>query len=177
MRHLITTLATGILLFGMTAAAQYRFLSPDSDRQDQLFEHLRADLSIANTVATPLTGDLSRIERAVEALNSLQYQVDRGDYNLRQFDQAIRAVQEVMRQNATLPNRTLDNLSDDLGQLRVLETRSPDWRQSDWRQEGASIQRLIGMLDGYRKGEGRLSTIPRLLFVCCERQYHVERLR
>jgi ABC-type transporter Mla subunit MlaD len=130
MRHLITTLATaGILLFGMTAAAQYRPLNPENDRQDQLFEHLRADLSTANTAATPLTGDFSRIDRATEALNSLQYQVDRGDYNLRQFDQAIQAVQEVMHQNATLSNRTLDNFSDDLGQLRVLETRSPDWRQ------------------------------------------------
>jgi hypothetical protein len=133
MRHLITTLAaTGVLLFGLNAAAQDRPRGEvpnwDSNRQGQLFDNLRADLSIANTVATPLTGDLARIDRAMEDVNSLQYRVDRGDYDLRQFDQTIRAVQEVMHQNVTLPNHTLDNLSDDVGRLRVLETRSPDWR-------------------------------------------------
>jgi ABC-type transporter Mla subunit MlaD len=128
MRHLFTTLAaTGVLLFGMTAAAQ-RQPNPDYDRQDRMFDHLRADLSAANTVATPLTGDASRVDRAMQEINALQRRVDRGDYDLRQFDQTIRAVEDVVHQNVTLSNRTVDNLSDDLGQLRVLETRSPDWR-------------------------------------------------
>jgi hypothetical protein len=133
MRHLVKTLAaTGLLLFGMNATAQYRprdeFPSSDLERQDQFLDRLRGDLSFAETAATPLTGDRSRIDRAMEEVNSLQYRIDRGDYDSRQFDRTIRAVQEVIRQNTSLTDRNLDALTDDASRLRAVEARSADWR-------------------------------------------------
>jgi hypothetical protein len=129
MRYLITTLAaTGLLLFGMNAAAQYRhegkFPNSDRERQDQLFDLVWTDLSTADTLETPLTSDFSRIENAMEDVNLLQYRVDSGDYGSRQFDQAIRAVQEVIDQNITLSDRTLGVLGDDVDRLSALKTRT-----------------------------------------------------
>ena len=123
MRHLITTLAAaGMLLFSMDAAAELS----DSGRQDQLFDRLRADLSNANATAMPLTGDFSRIDNARVEVSILQNSVDRHDYDLRQFDRAIRAVQEVVNQNTTLSPRTMDALSDDVAGLHALEKRGSD---------------------------------------------------
>jgi hypothetical protein len=129
MRYLITTLvATGLLLFDMNAAAQYRhggkFPNSDRERQDQLFERVWTDLSTADTLETPLTSDFSRIENAMEDVNLLQHRVNSGDFDSRQFDQAIQAVQEVIDQNITLSGRTLDVLGDDVDRLSALKTRT-----------------------------------------------------
>ena len=74
----------------------------------------------------PLTGDFSRIDNARVEVSILQNSVDRHDYDLRQFDRAIRAVQEVVNQNTTLSPRTMDALSDYVAGLRALEKRGSD---------------------------------------------------
>ena len=127
MRHLFMTLAaTGLLLYGMNAAAQHRHRGdfPNRDRQDQLFERLWTHLSTADTLETPLTSDFSRIESAMEDVNLLRYRVDRGDYDSRQFDQAIQAVQDVIDLSTTLSDHTLGVLGEDVDQLTALQTQT-----------------------------------------------------
>jgi hypothetical protein len=89
---------------------------------------MRGDLSIAETATTPFSNDRLRIDRAIEEVTSLQNKIDRSDYDGIQFDRTIRAVQEVLRRNVTLSDRSLDVLTDDASRLRAFEARSADWR-------------------------------------------------
>jgi hypothetical protein len=123
MRNPITLAATAVLLFGMTAAAQIP--SGDPRTRNQIFERLAGDLTVANTAATPATGDRTRIRRAMDELNALRFKMDSGDYDRHQFNEAVRSVQEVVNQNKTLSEFTFKSLNDDLSRLRIFEARSP----------------------------------------------------
>jgi hypothetical protein len=126
------TLATAALLaLGMTASAQYRPRDEssysDRDHQNQMLDRMRSNLLTAQATATPLTGDRMRIDNALEEVSTLQYNLDRGNYDGRQFDRTVQAVQQVLRRNA-LSDRSWDALTDDSSLLRNMEARSADWR-------------------------------------------------
>jgi hypothetical protein len=105
-----------MLLAGMPLAAQYRNnnRTDAGDRKDQVFDRTRNDLSNAEHTAG------SRADYALKELSTLQQQVDRGTFDRRQFNQTIRAVQQVANERG-MAMRTWDALSNDASRLRVME--------------------------------------------------------
>jgi hypothetical protein len=134
MRHLMQTLAaTGLLLLGANLAAQARLRDevPGVSRDSQIHVLNRAwsDLSTSDTLQTPLSGDFPRIERAMQEVTILEHNlnqqnVNEGEFDARQFDPAIGAMEEVIRENVTLAAGTLDTLAGDLRQLKILRNAS-----------------------------------------------------
>jgi hypothetical protein len=121
-----TLAAAGLLLAGTAVAAQnhshYR-TENGGERRDQVFDQVRSDLKTAEHSAIPLTGKRYRANYALEEVNLLQQQVDRGTYDRKQFNQAIRAVQQVANQHG-MPQHTWDALSSDASRLRMMEARN-----------------------------------------------------
>jgi hypothetical protein len=131
MKHLlIKTLAgTGLLLMGLTASAQYyprpeqREYQDERDvREGRIFERVRADLDRAQAATLPFTAERSRVMRAREEVNEAQRMLNAGDYDRRQFDETIGAVQRVAQLNR-LSDNTRDNLLDDIRDLRRVQSR------------------------------------------------------
>jgi len=126
MRHLLrnAVAASGLLLLSLTASAQYQ---PPENRQyqserearefDRLFDRVRSDLDRAYVATLPFTEDRSRVNRAREEVNECQHRMAAGDYDRRQFDEAIVAIERVVDVNR-LSERNRQYLSDDLRQLR-----------------------------------------------------------
>jgi hypothetical protein len=132
MKHLwIKTLAgSGLLLMTLTANAQYQPRHEYQYAQDEratrenhrALDRTRDDLDNATAVALPFTGDRNRAVRAREEINECRELLASGDYDRRQFDDAIAAVQRVADMNR-LSDRTRDNLLDDVHELRQLQAR------------------------------------------------------
>ncbi len=138
MRSLLMTVlaGSGLLLCCLTASAQDR----DRDRDDYyrnnqygyqqqqqyggehvwLFNRLRRDLDRVSANAVPGTGDQMRIDRARQEINELQERVNSGNYDDRDLQEAVRAVDRVMDQNH-MPDWARNRLSDDLNRLREIE--------------------------------------------------------
>jgi hypothetical protein len=136
MRHLwIKTLAgSGLLLMTLTANAQYQprydsrydYRYTQDERATQtnhrILDRTRDDLDNATSVALPFTGDRSRAVRAREEINECRELLASGDYDRRQFDQAVAAIQRVVDMNR-MSDRNRDNLRDDIRDLRDLQAR------------------------------------------------------
>ena len=132
MKHLlIKTLAgSGLLLMTLTASAQYyprpeqREYQDDRDVRDhgRVFDRVRGDLDRAQAGALPFTADRTRLMRAREEVNDCQRMLSAGDYDRRQFDEAVVAVQRVAQLNR-LSDYTRDNLYDDIRDLRRVQSR------------------------------------------------------
>jgi hypothetical protein len=132
MRHsLIKTIAaSGLLLSGSIAAAQYQPRAPYSFSQvqderevlhhDQVFDRVQGDLARAHSGALPFTADRDRVARAQDEVNHCQRAVATGDFDRRDFDQAIGAIQRVTDLNR-LSDRTRDFLLADVRELRDLQ--------------------------------------------------------
>jgi len=132
MRHLlIKALAgSGLLLFGLTASGQYQPRSEyryqeeqrEAREHDRFFERVRNDLDRASAFALPFTGEQGRVARAGEEVSDCHRAVTAGNYDRRTFDEAIAAIQRVVDSNR-LSERNRDYLTDDVLQLRQLESR------------------------------------------------------
>jgi len=129
MRHtLISTIAAAALMLGgMTASAQYRpRLDPQAQDerqardQDRLFDRVRADLDRAYAATVPLTADRSRLNIAQDAISRCQRSVAVGEYDRRQFEDGIAAIQRVADLNR-LSDQSRNNLLDDMHDLRRLQ--------------------------------------------------------
>ena len=138
MRNLfIKTLAgASLALFTMTANAQYqprdyRYQERNYDRRDWIFNRLRGDLDRAESNTLPFvgdfTGDRARISRARQEVNDFQRAWGFGDYDRRELNQAIRAVQNVLDEN-NLSDRTRNALMMDLNRLRDFRANQQGWR-------------------------------------------------
>jgi hypothetical protein len=84
-------------------------------------ERLRVDLNRADDNTVPFVsdfnGDRDRISRARQELNEFQSSWSAGQFNGRQLDHAIAAVQRVLDQNR-LSDRSRDMLASDLNRMR-----------------------------------------------------------
>lgn len=130
MRHTLipTIAAAALMLGGMTASAQYR-PRLDSSYQvqderaaqdhDRLLDRVRADLDRAHAGTLPLTAGRSRVNIAQDAINRCQRSVAVGDYDRRQFEDSITAIQRVA--DNRLSDRSRNNLLDDMHELRRLQ--------------------------------------------------------
>ena len=137
MRNLLirSAVSSGLLLFGLTAVAQDR----PSDRFDRyydhdatadrarFFDHVRADLDRAEESAASYNGDLDRIAVLRDQLSVFQRRIDTGNYDQRGLTDVIVSVQRVLDHNA-LYDRTRDNLTADLSQLREMRSIYDGWR-------------------------------------------------
>jgi hypothetical protein len=132
MKHLlIKTLAgSGLLLMTLTASGQY-YPRPDREQtQDErearepsrVFDRVRGDLDRAQGGALPFTADRTRVTIAREEVSECQRILRAGEYDRRQFDEAIVAVQRVAELNR-LSDNNRDNLLDDIRDLRRVQSR------------------------------------------------------
>jgi hypothetical protein len=138
MRNSLKALAvSGLLLFGLTANAQYRprgdagYQDRDEyrDRERARFlDRVRADLDRAEATTVPFTGDRARIERAREEVNAVQRKLEAGVYDRRELDDAIVAVQRVVDDNHMLSDSNRDFLAADLNHMRDFRSRIEDLR-------------------------------------------------
>ena len=138
MRYIMNAVAlSGLLLFGLTANAQYRPRG-DAGYQDReefrdrerarFFDRVRADLDRAEATSLPFTDDRTRIVRAREEVNAVQRKLEAGIYDRRELDDAIIAVQRVVDRNHMLSNRDRDDLAADLNHMRDFRSRIEDRR-------------------------------------------------
>ena len=124
-----------LALFTMTANAQYQprdyRYERNDDRREWIFNRLRADLDRAEANVLPFvgdfTGDRSRISRARQEVSEFQRTWAFGDYDQRDLNQAIRAVQDVVDEN-NLSDRTRSALLMDLNRLRDFRASHNPWR-------------------------------------------------
>ena len=138
MRNIMKAVAaSGLLLVGLTANAQYRPRGDDGyqDRDEgrdrdraRFFERVRADLDRAAATTLPYTDDRIRIIRAQEEVNAVQRQLESGIYDRRDLDDAIVAVQRVVSDNHMLSDSNRDFLGADLNHMRDFRSRMEDWR-------------------------------------------------
>ena len=138
MRNLFmkTLAGASLALFTMTANAQYqprdyRYQERYDDRRDWIFSRLRADLDRAEANTLPFvgdfTGDRSRISRARQEVSEFQRSWAFGDFDRRELNQAIQAVQDVVDEN-NLSDRTRTALMMDLNRLRDFRASQGGWR-------------------------------------------------
>ena len=139
MRYLRNFLASGLVLFGLAANAQYqpRYYRDydrnnynrdyrDEDRsnaRNQFLNRLEADLDRAASTAVPFTGDSARIARAREQVNQLRRNSDSGYLNRRDVDMAIGAIQMVLNRNHVMSEADREMLANDVSRMRDFEAR------------------------------------------------------
>jgi len=114
---------------GPDSVGQYR-PRPDSSYQVQdqreaqdhgrLFDRVRADLDRAHGGTLPSTADRSRVNIAQDAISRCQRSVAVGEYDQRQFEDSITAIQRVTDLNR-LSDQSRNNLLDDMHDLRRLQ--------------------------------------------------------
>jgi len=83
---------------------------------------VRSDLDRAHAGTLPLTADRSRVVKAREDVRECEHILTAGDYDSRQFDEAIVSIQRVADLNR-LSDHNRDNLLDDIRDLRQLQSR------------------------------------------------------
>jgi hypothetical protein len=123
MRHLMQAfMATSLLLSGLTANAQFY----PRDRYDQdggrdyarVMDRVRTDLDRAYADTLPFTADRIRVDRALDQLNAVQRRMSAGDFDRRDLEEAIVAIQRVADNNRNLPVYDRDYLASDVNRLR-----------------------------------------------------------
>jgi hypothetical protein len=135
MRHLIirTIAASGLLLAGGLAAnaqyqprtVQYQYQDREQrdDRyNDRLFDRVRGDLERAHASTLPFSADRSRVTEAEQLVNACERRVNSGDFDRRDFYQAINAMQRVADMNR-LSDRNRDDILGDARELREMQGR------------------------------------------------------
>src|ERR1700730_2973960 len=146
MKHILTRsiAGTGLLLFGLTAAAQSRpqdrdrYRDPDAwhvgrdsyFRGDawrmHVFQRVWEDLDHVQSLAFT-GGDEYRIARTKEELNQLQNKLAARQYDQPELDEVIAALQRVVADNRLTP-RDRDILTDDLNRMRDYREHHESWR-------------------------------------------------
>ena len=126
MRNLLlrSIAGTGLLLFGLTATAQYppRRVYTYQDQDDtnyrgRMLDRMRGDLNRVQADTFPFSADRYRLNRAREEVSEFQSQWAAGNFNVRELDEAIGALQRVVDMN-NLSYRDRDLLVADLNRLR-----------------------------------------------------------
>lgn len=134
MRHLLITslTAAGLLLTTGVASAQYyprrdsQSIATQDEREamdhNRVFDRARSDLDRASDLSLPFTADRNRVVTARAEITECQRILASGDYDRRQFDDAISAVQRVADMNR-LSDRNRDFLRDDVRDLQRIQAR------------------------------------------------------
>jgi len=134
MKHLTTAAAAaGLLLFSATVSAQNRpddatRNAPRDSERSRVFDRLRADLDRVDTAPQPITADHARILKAREEVDRVERKVAEGNYNPRDFDAAVAAVQEVVDRNNLVSDSNREHLVSDLNQLKEFREHGEDRR-------------------------------------------------
>jgi len=97
--------------------AQYQREVQDHDR---LFDRVLGDLDRAHAGALPMSADRSRVNIAQDAVTRYQRLVANGDYDRRQFEDTVAAIQRVADLNR-ISDQSRNNLLDDMHDLRRLQ--------------------------------------------------------
>jgi hypothetical protein len=125
MRHLMHAfMATSLLLSGLTANAQFRPRIEERFDRDpgrdygRLMDRIRIDLDRAEASTLPFTADRIRVDRALEQVNAFQRRMNAGDYDRRDLDDAIVALQRVADGNRNLSVYERDDLASDVSRMR-----------------------------------------------------------
>lgn len=134
--------AAGLLTVGLTpASAQDRDHDRDHDSgwyqrrsafyQEQhwrghLFQRVREDLEQVKATTFPVSSDEFRIVRTEHELNELQGKLANGQYDQRELDDVISAMQHVVDSNKLSP-RERDMLSDDLNRMHDYRAHHDNW--------------------------------------------------
>ncbi len=139
MRYPRVFLASGLVLFGLAANAQYQpRYNRDYDRnsyyrdyrdedrayaRNQFLNRLEADLDRVASTAVPFTGDSFRIARAHDSVNALRRDADSGNLDRRDIDMAIGAIQMVLNRNHVMSETDREMLTYDVSRMRDFEAR------------------------------------------------------
>ncbi|HTR38988.1 MAG TPA: hypothetical protein VMH80_23945 [Bryobacteraceae bacterium] len=91
-----------------------------------LFERVREDLDRVKSTTFPVSGDEFRIVRTEHELDELQNKMASSQYDQRELDDVIHAMQRVVDSNKLSP-RERDMLSDDLHRMRDYREHHSDW--------------------------------------------------
>jgi hypothetical protein len=138
-RLLLSSVAgAGLLVFGLTAAAQDRDRDNDSYRSERdarfndqhwrgrLFDNVREDVQHVQSVTWPGGGDEYRLSATIDQLNQLQAKLADHVYDEAQLDQVIDALGKVASYNR-MASRDRDILNDDIARLRNYREHHADW--------------------------------------------------
>src|SRR5258708_8073420 len=139
MRYPRVFLASGLVLFGLAANAQYQpRYNRDYDRnsyyrgyrdedrayaRNQFLNRLEADLDRVASTAVPFTGDSFRIARAHDSVSALRRDADSGYLDRRDIDMAIAAIQTVLNRNHAMSETDREMLTYDVSRMRDFEAR------------------------------------------------------
>src|SRR5260370_24363292 len=139
MRYLRAFVASGMVLFGLAANAQYQprynrdydrnnYYRDDRDEdrayaRNQFLNRLEADLDRVASAAVPFTGDSFRITRARDRVNALRREADSGYLDRRDIDMAIGAIQMVLNRNHVMSETDREMLANDVSRMREFEAR------------------------------------------------------
>jgi hypothetical protein len=134
MRQLMkAVVGSSLLLFGLTASAQY---PPRSDRyQDRgedrdpgrLCDRIVAHLDRAEASALPFTADKIRVARAREDVRVFQRKLDSGELDRRDLDDVIVSLQRVVADNHMLTEDNRDQLAADVSRMRDFRASYSNW--------------------------------------------------
>ena len=135
MKHLlIGAVASGLMLFGTVANAQrmtrtqYDYQNQQRfDHRDRMFDRVFSDLNRAENLNSADRGDRWRIERARREVSDFQQAWNNGNFDQRELNQAIYAMQNLVN-TASLDYQTRSDLRADLQQMRMIRERHSDWR-------------------------------------------------
>jgi hypothetical protein len=138
-RYLRAFVASGMVLFGLTANAQYQpRYNRDYDRnnyyrdyrdedrayaRNQFLNRLQADLDRVASTAVPFNGDAARIARARDRVNELRRNADSAYLDRRDIDMAIGAIQMVLNRNHVMSETDREMLANDVSRMREFEAR------------------------------------------------------
>jgi hypothetical protein len=140
MRHLALTIAlvSGFWAFGLVGFAQPSNQNQpptqtpardggENDRdyfsgpgRSRLFDRLNTDLDRATAASVPSEGDRNRVDLAKRQISEIKSRLDKGNYEHRDMEEAINAVQRILSVNR-LSREDRHFLRDDLAALRELQ--------------------------------------------------------
>ena len=135
MKHLLLgAVASGLMLFGTAANAQrmtrtqYDYpYQQRFDHRDRMFDRVFSDLNRAESLNANDRADRWRIERARREVSDFQQAWNSGNFDRRELNQAIYAMQNLVN-TASLDYQTRSDLRADLQQMRMIAERRGDWR-------------------------------------------------
>ena len=127
-----TLIGCGLLAFGLAGAAsaqqypQYNQYPQYDQRYDsqvsRMMNRVRSDIDRAEANSPFFESDHYRFTRAENELSGLQQQFASGNINMRELNDTIRTLQQVVSMNQ-LSDRDQNILNDDLSRLRNLRDR------------------------------------------------------
>jgi hypothetical protein len=125
MRGLLVKSILGASLLLPSLVARPQYLGDQSyseSRTYTLFDRVRSDLNRAEVNADPTRGEADRFDIAQQRVNAFQRAWQAGQYDYRDLDDVIAAVQRVVSTNH-LTLRDERNLRDDIVRMRDLQAR------------------------------------------------------